>query len=68
MTIGRDHFDGPIHFCCDHCGEVTETHCTRFEGAWAKAKARGWRARRGADGEWEHRCPDCAGEELRHAA
>ena len=38
MTIQRDHFDGPITFVCDICGEEDETRCTNFAGALAKFK------------------------------
>lgn len=60
--IQRDHYNGPISFSCDGCPEATDTHCSDFTSALAKARSRGWKARK-ADGEWQHFCPDCASEE-----
>jgi len=58
MAIEREHFDGPITFCCDQCGELDTTHCENFSGALAKVKSHGWAVRK--DGEdWRHVCGDC---------
>lgn len=60
MTLGRESYNGPIHFCCDECGEIADTHCSDFDGALAKVKSRGWRVLRDPDGGWNHFCRDCA--------
>ncbi len=59
MTIQREHFDGPITFVCDTCGEEDATHCENFGGALAKFKAHGGVAERAGD-EWEHYCRECS--------
>lgn len=57
--IERPHYDGPISFVCDGCGEAEDMHCTGWAGANAKARSRGWKAIKAGD-EWEHLCPPCA--------
>lgn len=60
MTIERERFDGMITFVCDapRCNEICETYCEDFGSALAKAKSRGWVARKeGRD--WVHLCGDC---------
>ncbi len=59
MSITRPHFDGPITFVCDDCGEEDATHSSDFDSAFAKAKSHGFRAVK-VKGEWQHRCADCA--------
>lgn len=60
MTIQREHFDGPITFVCDICGEEEETRCTNFAGALAKFKSHGGKAVKSEEtGEWEHYCRSC---------
>ena len=61
MTIEREHFDGPITFVCDVCGEHDETNCQNFGGALAKFKSHGGKVVKGDDDEWEHHCRECAG-------
>ena len=58
MTIERDHFNGPITFVCDECGDRDETHCEDFAGALAKYKRHGGAAVK-RHGEWEHVCGEC---------
>lgn len=59
MSIERPHFNGPISFVCDDCGEAEDTHCSFWNGANAKARSHGWKPIKAGD-EWEHLCPDCA--------
>jgi hypothetical protein len=62
MSIDREHFNGPITFCCDSCGDTEATHCQNFHGALAKVKSYGWvvRPRRvKSDTVFEHFCKDC---------
>lgn len=62
MTIERDHFNGPITFVCDECGDTDDTHCEDFNGALAKFKSHGGKAfKNPRTDEWEHRCRDCTG-------
>lgn len=58
MAFERAHYNGPIAFCCDECGEVDETHCEEFTGALAKVKSHGWAVRKDGD-DWLHFCGDC---------
>lgn len=61
MTIQRDHYDGPITFVCDFCGDEDHTRCEDFGGALAKYKSHGGRAVKQSDGTWEHYCTGCKG-------
>jgi hypothetical protein len=64
MTIERSYYNGPISFICDGldenrrgCFDHTDTHCSDFGSALAKAKARGWSVKK-VGSEWQHFCPD----------
>lgn len=55
-----------FEFCCDKCGEVRTpgklglgSAKRDFKEEWADARDDGWRAVKGGDDEWTHRCPDC---------
>lgn len=58
MSIDRPNYGGPLTFCCDECGEVEDTHCQEFSGAFAKLKSHGWTARKVGE-DWLHYCRDC---------
>lgn len=55
-----------IEFACDNCGEVRTpgklgigSAKRDFTDEWMDAKEEGWRAVKGRDGNWSHRCPTC---------
>jgi len=63
-SSSRDGFE----FECDECGETwAPPHLGRgsekrnFQESWELAKDEGWRAFKGANERWRHRCPECAG-------
>lgn len=45
---------------CDSCGVDLETCTPDFRAAVSILKEAGWRIQKGADDNWEHRCPECA--------
>lgn len=62
MAILRSHYNGPISFSCDTCGEVLDTDIEDFRDANEYMKDNDWRSIPPAgteSGKWEHRCGDC---------
>jgi hypothetical protein len=48
-------------FNCDECSTGFSEHPDDrpFDEVWEELREKGWRARKGGDGKWEHTCPDC---------
>ena len=63
MTISRDDCYWVIH--CDYCPYTYESggdNCS-FQEFWEDMKDDGWECYQ-EDGEWQHRCPSCAEEDV----
>jgi hypothetical protein len=60
MAVHRNY--GFITFECDICDNTFDAETDDFDVAWASAKKLGWKVLKD-NGEWEHRCPECAEEE-----
>lgn len=48
-----------IIFVCDGCDDDLDTGTAEWDEAMEEFRAEGWRAIKGSDGEWTHRCPSC---------
>lgn len=57
MTIEKQ--KGKFWFECDGCADILETDERDFQTALDVLKSEGWRAIKGKDGEFEHKCSRC---------
>lgn len=49
-------------FVCDVCEDEVEVQSHSIKEAWEYVRdSKGWRCFKNAQGEWEHRCPECVG-------
>lgn len=49
---------------CDFCPIEIELHTDDFAVVQETIKKRGWKTFRGTDGEWQHKCPACAEDDI----
>jgi hypothetical protein len=65
--MSHDQSSAGFEFCCDNCGVARPpgklgvgSFKREFAEEWQDAKEEGWRAYKGMDSTWRHKCPDCA--------